>query len=854
MGYLGAGVTRFNTADGLTVTGDADITGAITTDGLTTTANVNFGDNDKAIFGAGSDLQIYHDVSHSYIVDNGTGNLRIKAQNFQVLGNADSEAQIEAYQNDGVYLYFDGNQKLATTSGGIDVTGTVTADGLTVGDGHQIGDETTYDNLVIKSSTDENMVLSAGGTGQFIYKTGSTTLDNGSEKMRLTNDGKLGLGTSSISGNDGTLIVEGSDGKHPIIKGNDGSGNGFTLLADNYLSTESQLNLGLSHSGSNVVLSRNCKVSDVADDTYLSSQDVYTTKPAAFTLDEDGSFRFYNTNTSATRSVDSTVTLDERMRIDSSGNVGIGTSSPQARAEISGGLDNRLRINSTDGTTSNNYGIDFSTAGTVRAGIRYNAGNNYLAFYGYDNTERMRIDSSGNVGIGTNSATAKLDMSDVSRYTFNVGNAYTLQTSVNAAVSAFVDDYKNAAQHIWQISGSERMRIDSSGNVGIGTSLPDTSPSTKLHIREDDAVDYKARAVVQATDQRLVAGSHWQSGVTAYSYLQATNDAETIPNNLLLNPDGGNVGIGTDSPAAKLEVLGSDDANNLIVGHNDTDFAVYTDSTVGEVRLKAEDGSGSNFSKFMSFYTQPSGSSAAERMRITPDGKVGIGTSSPSLPLHINGSSAGDGIVYSRSGTEYFRIDDTGTDMNIKTTGGGHTITFNTSGSERMRIDSSGRLLVNRISASNNGLIELDYEPLTARDKGIVLNNSNGTSGGQACNFLFSGTSVGNITTTPSSTAYNTSSDHRLKENVTANWDATTRLKQLNPVRFNFIADADTTVDGFLAHEVQSVVPEAITGTHNEVDDEGNPVYQGIDQSKLVPLLVKTIQELEARIAALEAN
>ena len=114
------------------------------------------------------------------------------------------------------------------------------------------------------------------------------------------------------------------------------------------------------------------------------------------------------------------------------------------------------------------------------------------------------------------------------------------------------------------------------------------------------------------------------------------------------------------------------------------------------------------------------------------------------------------------------------------------------------------------------------------------------------------GSSVGNITISATATAFNTSSDYRLKENVVTSWDATTRLKQLKPSRFNFIADADTTVDGFLAHEVQSVVPEAITGTHNEVDDDGNPVMQGIDQSKLVPLLVKTIQELEARITTLE--
>ena len=100
--------------------------------------------------------------------------------------------------------------------------------------------------------------------------------------------------------------------------------------------------------------------------------------------------------------------------------------------------------------------------------------------------------------------------------------------------------------------------------------------------------------------------------------------------------------------------------------------------------------------------------------------------------------------------------------------------------------------------------------------------------------------------------SYNTSSDHRLKENVDYTWDATTRLKQLKPARFNFIADPDTTVDGFLAHEAQAVVPEAVHGTHNEVDDDGVAVMQGIDQSKLVPLLVKTIQELEARITALE--
>jgi len=127
-----------------------------------------------------------------------------------------------------------------------------------------------------------------------------------------------------------------------------------------------------------------------------------------------------------------------------------------------------------------------------------------------------------------------------------------------------------------------------------------------------------------------------------------------------------------------------------------------------------------------------------------------------------------------------------------------------------------------------------------------------------------SGSAIGSIKMNGSATAFNTSSDYRLKENVDYTWDATTRLKQLKPARFNWIADdTNTLLDGFMAHEVSSIVPEAISGTKDQVatsDDVashiaeavGDPVYQGIDQSKLVPLMVKTIQELEARIKTLE--
>ena len=113
---------------------------------------------------------------------------------------------------------------------------------------------------------------------------------------------------------------------------------------------------------------------------------------------------------------------------------------------------------------------------------------------------------------------------------------------------------------------------------------------------------------------------------------------------------------------------------------------------------------------------------------------------------------------------------------------------------------------------------------------------------------------VGTIAVSSTATVYNTSSDYRLKENVVPLTGAAERVNQLQVHRFNFIADPETTVDGFIAHEAQAVVPECVTGTKDEVDDEGNPVYQGIDQSKLVPLLTAALQEALAEIESLKAR
>jgi hypothetical protein len=137
-------------------------------------------------------------------------------------------------------------------------------------------------------------------------------------------------------------------------------------------------------------------------------------------------------------------------------------------------------------------------------------------------------------------------------------------------------------------------------------------------------------------------------------------------------------------------------------------------------------------------------------------------------------------------------------------------------------------------------------------DACLLLNRTG--SDGTIQTFARQGVEVGTVSVTTTATAYNTSSDYRLKENVVPLTGAADRLNQLQVHRFNFIADPDKTVDGFLAHEAQAVVPEAVTGTHNEVDDDGNPVYQGIDQSKLVPLLTAALQEALAEIESLKAR
>ena len=171
-----------------------------------------------------------------------------------------------------------------------------------------------------------------------------------------------------------------------------------------------------------------------------------------------------------------------------------------------------------------------------------------------------------------------------------------------------------------------------------------------------------------------------------------------------------------------------------------------------------------------------------------------------------------------------------------------------------IEINSSGRVVVGNTSSTGNEPFQYAALNVSTSSGGVWGISIKDAANNQALmRFLSaSNTQVGSITHNGTSTSYQTSSDYRLKTDAQPILGATERVQALNPVNFEWLLNG-TRVDGFLAHEAQEVVPEAVTGERDEIDSNGEPLYQAIDQSKLVPLLTAALREALTEISSLTA-
>jgi hypothetical protein len=626
------------------------------TNNISTTANISFGDNDKAIFGAGSDLEIFHEPNNSIIKESGGGSLLIQGDNIRLQKVDGTENMLTAVNDGQLKLFYDGSEKLATTSTGIDVTGTVTADGLTV-------DSTTGFSWLPVSTAGAKVGAIGTGTGLII----NTPSVNASFGSGLAIDGSYASDLSSVN---------------------------VKAFGPKFSSYGSELNLFTSN-----------------DTSLLKRQ----------TIASNGDISFY----------EDTGTTPKLFWDASAESLGIGTSSPSEKLTIAGDV----QIGESSGGEKLKF-VGASSKYNFLVGKQVNVDNaleitpSTAAGGNTFSTPAVVVNSSGNVGIGTSSPYGALTV-DTANGILNIANG---NTSGGTKIQAWGATPSNGYLAI-EGYDKEYARFDSSGNVLVGTTSDNVANQSGT-----------TQGVRIAGAQNIQVAS---TGIAAYFNR-----------------------LSTDGDIVEFRRAGTAVGS---IGTVDADLTVFSKA------------SGHKGLRFGSGYLAPTNNAGT-----IEDAAVDLGISSHRFKdLHLSG------VMY--SGTA--RIGTT-------TTNSGATV---------------------NIKAASNGIQ-------------VVFQNSSGTTIGY----------IGNVS--DSSTIYATSSDYRLKENVVAMTGATDRLKQLNPTRFNFIADADVTVDGFLAHEVQDVVPEAITGTKDAVDDDGNAVYQGIDQSKLVPLLVATIQELEARITQLENN
>jgi hypothetical protein len=521
---------------------------------------------------------------------------------------------------------------------------------------------------------------------------------------------------------------------------------------------------------------------------------------------------------------------------------------------------------------SNTKGLNLATRGAT-APIRFFAGGSSAG------AERARITSDGKLGLGNSSPSSLLDLKqDIAEATtlnaagshVRIGSGSGTGTNFRstiyfapfnssgnaspAAISAIASGNTNSSLGFYTNPANDysgvpdlRMLIDSSGRVGIGN----TSPNSVL--------DVNGLISVRASNGVLRGQIGEVAGNTSYFGLRNTALADTFANSAINQSGTGATSINSASGQGLFLKIGNspavtvDSSQRLLVN---TSVSRIVSGSGAKLQIESNDASGR-----ISLVQNRNEAGASAVFSI---GKS-RGTTNGSNTILQNGDTVGSIAFVGADGTDMecqtafiqSFVDGTpgSNDMPgrlvFSTTAGGAS-----SPTERMRISQDGAIYIGADAAAAAASLSsgAGIKQLATSVTSSVRYDSYASSTGIRYHLSFRDTSgvVGTISTSGGATAYNTSSDYRLKENVVLLTGAADRLKLIPVHRFNFIADPSKTVDGFLAHEAQAVVPECVTGTKDEVDDEGNPVYQGIDQSKLVPLLTAALQEALAKIETLE--